>query len=352
MSASPCRAAWLLLVLGLAGCAVPASPEPPRLARVEGRVALAGPASGAAWLFLFAPDEAPPEHRGSPQYMAAVSEVRLTAGDTRFGFSGVRPASYRLWGFLDANADVDPTVDVLAQPGLGDWVPETSVALDAAAGEGGPVELALTRRVGRPLPAFSVEGQGMGGVLTLTDAATQLTSFTVRGEGLVAPRGEASRFFLKLADANGDGTPDDVDGDGVVDLWPRFFLRFVPRPGQSVPQDSLGRPAQVLVPLVPNVAPYLGDLQGDVRREIAASTLQLFVVPLAQAVIEAPEGGQQVSPLGAIPVGDYEVWALNDEGGAWFLPNGLGQRSQQPVASQSLHVRVVHAAEDGGGTGP
>jgi hypothetical protein len=190
--------------------------------------------------------------------------------------------------------------------------------------------------------------QGEGGVVTLTDSSTALTSFTARSDDLGRPWGAPPRFFLRLADTNGDGLPDDVNGDGVVDVWPQFFLRFVPRPGQSVPLDSQGRPAQVVVPLLPDVTPYLGSLQGAPDREVAAESLRLFVVPLAQAITEEPGRGRVVTPLGALPVGEYELWAVNDEGGVWFIPNGLGRRSVEPVATQALRFRVVHVSAEGG----
>jgi len=280
-----------------------------------------------------------------------VPEVRLAAGDSRFRFFDVDPDVYRLWGFLDANGDADLSVDVLAQPGAGDWVPESSVELNVQPGQVLPTDLVLPRRVRRPLPAFQVVEPGEGGVVSLTDSATAIVSVTVKSEGFGVLRGEEPRFFVRLADANGDGTPDDVNGDGVVDLWPQFFLRFVPKPGQTVPLDSRGRPAQVIVPLLPNATPFLTTLQGDVAREVAAESLQLFVIPSAQAITEEPGRGRVVTTLGAVPVGEYELWAVNEEGGFWFVPNELGRRSVEPVPSQALRFRVVHAGSADAGTG-
>ncbi|WP_257457113.1 hypothetical protein [Archangium lipolyticum] len=350
MSPIALRVLCLTLGLVLAGCSEP-STELRRAARVEGSVAPSGPARGNAYLFLFSPGEAPPEQRGVPRYVTAVPEVRLAAGDARFRFSEVGPDVYRLWGFLDANGDADLTVDVLAQPGAGDQVPESSVELNVQPGQVLTADLALSRGVRRPLPAFQVVEQGEGGVLSLTDSATAITSFSVRSEGFGLLRGEEPRFFVRLADTNGDGTPDDVNGDGVFDLWPQFFLRFVPRPGQTVPLDSQGRPAQVLVPLLPNPAPFLGALQGDPSREIAAELLQLFVIPLAQAVTEEPGRGRVVTTLGAIPVGEYELWCVNDEGSFWFVPNDLGRRAMEPVSGQALRFRVRHADTADAGAG-
>jgi hypothetical protein len=220
VSSTASRALALTLGAVLAACFEP-STELRREARVEGRVALAGPARGDAYLFLFAPNEAPPEQRGVPRYVAAVPEVRLAAGEARFRFFDVGPDVYRLWGFLDANGDADLSVDVLAQPGAGDWVPEDSVELNVQPGQVLPVDLALPRRVRHPLPAFRVVEEGEGGVFTLTDSPTAIASFTVRSEGLGVLRREEPRFYVRLADADGNGAPEDGDGDGVVDVWPR-----------------------------------------------------------------------------------------------------------------------------------
>ena len=57
MSSFVLRALAPALGFVLAGCSVPPSSEPRREARVEGRVVLAGPPVGNAFLFLFAPDE-------------------------------------------------------------------------------------------------------------------------------------------------------------------------------------------------------------------------------------------------------------------------------------------------------
>ncbi len=325
----------------LLGC-----PEPPtvlrRSARVEGRVAVEGSPRGDAYLFLFAPDEAPPEGRGSPRYVTAVSDVRRAAGDARYLFAEVAPDAYRLWGFLDVNGDADLAVDVLAQPGAGDYVPEASVEVNVQPGQVLPVELALPKRLLRPLPAFRVVQEGEGGVVSLPDTFTGLVSVDVRSEGFGLVQGEPPRFFVRLADANGDGTADDVDGDGIVDLWPRFFLRFVPRPGQTVPVSPQGKPAEVIVPFVVDPTPFLSVLQGDVSQAVAAETLRLFLVPLAQAITQEPGKGRVVTALGAVPVGDYELWAVTEEGSAWFVPNALGRRTVEPVVSQGLRFQVVH----------
>jgi hypothetical protein len=57
-----------------------------------------------------------------------------------------------------------------------------------------------------------------------------------------------------------------------------------------------------------------------------------------------------VTTLGAVPVGEYELWALNDEGGFWFVPNDLGRRAVEPLPGQALRLSVVHASNADAGS--
>jgi hypothetical protein len=278
-----------------------------------------------------------------------VPEPRLAAGDPRFVFSEVIPGPYRLWGFLDANQDVDLTVDVLAQPGAGDWIPEAAVELEVPAGDVTRQELTLARRMRHGPPAFRVTGGGTdGGVVTLSDLPLG-ESLTVEADGLGLLRGEEARFFVRLRDADRDGGADDLNGDGIPELFPQFFLRFVPRPGQAVPAQADGGASQVIVPLLINPLPFLPVLQGDATREVSSASLVLFVVPQAQAVLRELDGGQTFVPLGAIPVGEYQLWALSDEGAFWYVPNALGERDPEVLRSQALRFRIVRSdSRDGG----
>ncbi|MDY7228323.1 hypothetical protein [Hyalangium rubrum] len=340
--------ACVLLLLG--GCPQEGAPDTPR-GRVEGQVAGPGVLQGDAYVFLFAPGEGPPQGPAIPRYVTAVSSLRLEAGDSRYRFSEVLPGPYRLWGFLDANGDADLSVDVLAQPGAGDWSPEAGGEVEVAAGEAVEQELTLARRMRHGPPAFRVAGEGTdGGVVTLEDAPLSLVSLSVEADGLGLLRGEEARFFVRLRDGDGDGDGDDLNGDGVPELFPQFFLRFVPRPGQAVPRESDGGVSQVIVPLLINPLPFVSVLQGDVTREASAESLQLFVVPQAQVVSVAPDGGQALTPLGAIPVGEYQLWALSAEGAFWYVPNVLGDRDSEALRSQALRFRIVRSdSRDGGG---
>ncbi|WP_224242721.1 hypothetical protein [Hyalangium gracile] len=333
------RLLLLACLLVLSGCPEQAGPGKPS-GRVEGQVQGPTALRGDAYVFLFAPGEEPPNGPAAPRHVTAVPELRWASGDSRYLFAEVLPGPYRLWGFLDANGDVDLSVDVLAQPGAGDWRPEAAVALDVPVSGRVEQELALTRRMRHGPPAFRVTGEGTdGGVVSVPDSPLALTSLTVEADGLGLLRGEEIRFFVHLLDSDGDGNADDLNGDGLPELFPQFFLRFVPRPGQTGAEDGGG--SSIIVPLVLNPLPFVAVLQGDVTREAAAASVQLFVVPQAQAVSVGTDGGQVLTPLAAIPVGEYQLWALTAEGAFWYVPNVLGHRDSESLRSQSLRFQIV-----------
>ncbi|HEX8703849.1 MAG TPA: hypothetical protein VF815_33770 [Myxococcaceae bacterium] len=348
MAVNCARVAAFACLLVLIGCPQEGVPERPR-SRVQGQVATPGTPRGDAYVFLFAPEDWPPLGPAVPRYATAVPEMRLAAGDPRFLFAEVAPGPYRLWGFLDTNRDADLAVDVLAQPGAGDWVPEAAAELEVPAGGVVEQDLTLALRMRQGPPAFRVTGEETdGGVVTLTDAPLG-ESLTVEADGLGLLKGEESRFTVRLRDADGDGNADDLNGDGIPELFPQFFLRFVPRPGQAGPVQADGGVSQVIVPLLINPVPFLPVLQGDVTREASAASLGLFVVPQAQAVSRKTDGGQALVPLSAIPVGEYQLWALSAEGAFWYVPNALGERAEETLRSQALRFRITRSdSRDGG----
>jgi hypothetical protein len=316
-------------------------------ARLEGQVLGPEASRGDAYVFLFNPGEGPPEEPGTPRYVTAVPELRRASGNSRYLFADVVPGTYRLWGFLDANGDVDLTVDVLAQPGAGDWVAGAAGELALPAGETTTVDLELMRRVRHSAPAFRVVGEGAdAGVVTVPETPG-LVTFDVEADGLGLVRGEEPRFFVRYRDADADGGADDLDGDGLADLFPQFFLRWQPRPGQGPSED--GGSGEVIVPVVFNPVPFLTVLQGDVTREVSAARLQLIVVPQARLVTELPDAGTATTLLGSIPLGDYALWAVSAEGAFWHVPNALGTRDEEALRSQALRFRVTRGdAPDGG----
>lgn len=326
------RRCWLICfaIFGCAvvACADPTEPWPDGEPTSLSGVAQVPAVRGNVWALLYRKAEGPPGAPAVPLAGTAVSDVyRQEHGEARYLFAQLQPRSVRLWGFLDGNQNFDPAIDVLAQPGAGDWV-----------GSGVELELQPHRRLEQPLiieqavryepPAFRLETSETDLALDPTTAGpVTLTLLADDAGGRLSALGAG--FHLGLVDVDGDGRPDDVNADGVPDLTLQLFLRFLPRPGQEL----MG--ADTIVPLVFNPAPFLAVLAGRLDTEVVAQSLQVAVIPTAQQVAIGVGGIAQLVPVGAAPAGDYELVALAPTGQFWRMPNQLG--AQLPSQAVRFH---------------
>lgn len=325
--------------------------EPPASTGVvEGQIVSGLPSD--AYVFLYPPKQGPPGQPAVPLFAGAVSAQRFATGDSRFVIPGVTPGAYRLTGFLDHDANFRADVDVLAQAGEGDH-PLSAVELQVDAGETSVQDLTALPALRHDPPAFRIaSATGLtGGEVTLPDQPLQLLSFTLQPTDAGVLPGAHASLFVSLVDVNGDGQPDDLNGDGLPDLWPQAFLRFVAKHGQTVPRDDAGVAGEVVIPLLANPVPFITALGDNPSGELGTSSLQLFVVPQAQAVFagdRAPDGGVATSPLPAIPVGSYELWLLDKTGQSWRVPNDLGTQGSElfggDFSAQAVRVTVVHGS--------
>lgn len=321
----------LAIAVLLAGCTTPSEAE-----RLERTGTVQGPLDVSviadAWLFLYKPGEGPPEAPAVPQAFGAVSAVQLTQ-ERRFVIANVRPNPYRLYGILDVDGDFDLQTDVLTQPTAGDRV-SRGVEFQSQPGKGATVPLEIDSVVLTEPPAFSFEGE-LDHDVTLDpalDAVTPLTLVADPIEGRFDPRKVG--FTFGLVDVDADGRPDDADGDGTPDLSTRFFLRWMPRPGQ-VPEG-----VTVIVPLAFDPSPFLRTLEGRLGTTVATNRLQVVMVPQAQGLGTAADGGPSITPWGAPPQGAYELVVLTSQGQFWRVPNQLG--TKVPTQATRLHIdRVI-----------
>lgn len=333
------RVSILALVVLLGACHPFAEPTP-STGSVSGTIQTALPVDG--YVFLYAPSEGPPGRPAVPLLATGVSATRLERGDGHFVFPTVAPGAYRLTGFLDVDANFRADVDVLAQPTRGDHL-LTAAEISVDAGVQTQQDLSSQPALRDDPPAFAIETRDR--TITLGDTPLQPVSFTLAPtDAGVLPASHGS-FAVSLVDANGDGVPDDLNGDGLPDLWPQAFLRFAPKPGQTVPVNDAGVAGQVVIPLLVNPGPALAALSGNPNQELRVGTLQLFEVPQAQAVFPEVDGGVRTQALGAIPVGDYELFLLQRTGQFWRVPNDLGRAADGGAAlGQSVRVTVVHGS--------
>lgn len=321
----------LLAIVWLLACG-PTDPQTLRpVATVQGALVTPPGVSGDAWLFLYRPTEGPPAEPALPVFVSAVSGAQLSRSG-RYVFGEVSANPWRLWGFLDVDGDFRGDVDVLAQPSAGDRAGE---GVEFNLQPGRPLELDYTTStlVDFEPPAFRVEN-ATAEVFTLdTAAGVMLTTVNLVADPLSRFAPAKTGFSIGLVDVDGDGRPDDLDGDRVPDLTFTAFLRWLPRPGQH-PAES-----DVIVPLVLNPAPFLSNLNGNVRLRLLVDRLSLTVLPQAQEVLRKT-GRRELRTFGPPPVGEYELIVLTGTGQFWRLPNQLGPSHP----SQAVRFRYERAA--------
>ena len=224
------------------------------LSRIEGEVVVQGAVRGNAIVLLYDVERPPPpQGTGRPVSFTVIPRERLfgpaSASATGpftapYTFSLVAPGRYLVRGFIDAESvltsgprqpDFIPWYSVTGEPDEGDVggavvdaqrqprvvevLPDADGVLQAATRVNVSFSDALSR-VPFDRPTFLVEGsgrfEGPGGVKLLTLKPQAIG-------GLVDQR--TTRFFVRLADENGDGQPEDANNDGVLDFWPRVVVR-------------------------------------------------------------------------------------------------------------------------------
>lgn len=321
------RSLALSAALVCAACTTPSEPESAdRLGVVQGSLEV--PVTADVWAFLYRPGEGPPGAPVAPAFFSAVSAARV-AESAHYVIANVKPNPWRLYGVLDVDGDFDLSIDVLSQPTAGDRV-SRGVEFQSQPGRGATVSLEIREPIFTEPPAFSFEGEPDLDV-TLDPALDAVTPLTLVADSLNG-RFDAKKigFTFGLVDADGDGRPDDVNGDGTPDLTTQFFLRWKPRPGQ------VAEGVQVIVPLAFDPSPFIRTLEGRLDTTVSTSRLQVVMVPQAQALGPADDGGSGLSNFGAPPQGEYELVILSASGQFWRVPNGLG--ASTPTQGTRLHI--------------
>lgn len=287
-----------------------------KTAGLTGTLELESDRRGSAWLFLFEPEQGFPLTPALPQYATAVSDVRRQTGDARFLFPEVAPNPWRLWGFVDADGNFDPTIDVLSQPTFGDWLGQ-GIELNLQPGKTAETSLRFDGRMEVDPPAFRLADNTAS--ITLDNplgapTAIHLIPFDANGRLSKAAQG----FMVGLRDSDHDGRPDDADGDGLPDLTLQGALRFRPGPGQE--QEGV----DVLIPLALANAAAVAQSVSAARPFVWLDRLDWFVLPQAIERRVRPGQADAIALLPMPPAGEYELVLLTTQGTLWRLPNDLG----------------------------
>lgn len=385
----------VLLVTVFAACDVPVfagadkHQSGPTTGRIEGEVVVASASRGKVVLFLYdAARPPPPTGTGHPLTFTVVSREAVF-GDAAegavgpftapFAFSLVAPGQYLIRGFVDANDDFIPWYGVTADVNAGDV---GGAAVDPVTHEPRVTEIDVDGN-GAPVPALKVpvsfsdsakvpvdrpvfEMAGDAGVAEVSAPATviELQSRPI-DEGAIHQAAPA--FLLRFVDDDGDGAPDDANGDGVPDLWPRVVVRkLAAGKGPLVDENDLdgdgvvdaegvdylhadgtqdGKPDVVVLAAGFDPTEYaaqLFDSMGKVKQTPTPVThLKLVIRP---AAFDASDP-RAPAMLSTMPAGDYAITVIQQTGQTWRVPNelapGLGDAIDLPVVStQGFVVRV------------
>ncbi|HEX8440680.1 hypothetical protein [Archangium sp.] len=369
--------------------------------RLEGNVVVQSRARGNAIVLLYdAERPPPPQGSGRPLSFTVIPAERLfgsSLGDTStsgpftapFTFSLVAPGRYLLRGFIDTD-----TCRAGAQPCHGpDFIPWYSVTGEPNAGDvGGAAVDAITRAPRVVEVATDPDGvlQATTGVtVSFSDSVSTVPerpAFQVVGEARFDPTAGPKRlelkplqvregvvdlrspvFLVRYVDEDGNGVPDDANGDGQPDLWPRVVLRkLVDGPGLADENDldrnglldaegvdyprldgsSDGLPDQVVLAAGLAPDPTLMDAlrkpDGTPRMEpVAVPSLGVLVLPRA---LDA-RNPRAPAQLQSVPRGRYALTLVQFTGQTWRVPNELSpllatERGLPSVESQSFVLEV------------
>jgi hypothetical protein len=362
--------------------------------RIEGELVATTTARGNAVVLLYdAARPPPPQGTGRPVTFTVVPREQLfgSAADgdggpftAPYAFSLVAPGSYTIRAFIDANGDFIPWYGVTGEVNAGDVGGAAVDALTRATrvvtiGDDlnpvldVPVSISDTARVPIDRPAFHN-----------LDGTTELTLTATGGPKVIelspAPIDDAlvhetqPAFLARFLDDNSDGVPDDANGDGVPEMWPRVIVRKLsdtasnplldendldkngvldeggadydhvnPGNGQTIPADGASDLVVLSAGFDPtDIAPQLLDTMGKVKPTATpVAKLKLVIKPIA---VDASNAAAPV-PLKSLPSGRYAVVVIQQTGQTWRVPNELAPGIAEglgftPVASQAFTIVV------------
>ncbi|MFE8602108.1 hypothetical protein [Archangium violaceum] len=369
------------------------------LSRIEGQVVVQSQARGNAIVLLYdATRPPPPQGAGRPVSFTVIPAQQLfgpaqpgSSGPftAPFSFSLVAPGRYLLRGFIDADTcltgaspchgpDFIPWYGVTGEPNAGDVGgaavdPITRVPRVVEVGTGPDGTLQATTGVivsfsdtsAIPLerPVFRVEGSSRFD-LVMGAKRLDLWPVQVREGGVTAG---APALVVRYVDDNGDGTPDDADGDGQLDLWPRVLVRkLADAEGSLADENDLdrdgilddtgadyprtdgtrdGMPDQVVLAAGLVADPVYAALRkpdGTPRMEaVAVPSLGVFIQPYAYDVRDPTKRVL----LKSVPSGRYALTLVQFTGQTWRVPNELSpplakEDGLPAVESQSFVLEV------------
>ncbi|MFY2563800.1 hypothetical protein ACN469_39790 [Corallococcus terminator] len=355
-----------------------------RSARIEGSLVVQSRTRGNAVVFIYdAARPPPPQGTGRPIAFTVIPAEQLFGPalgtdapgpfTAPFALSLVAAGEYTLRGFIDVNScqagvvpchfsDFNPWYGVTSEPNTGDVGgaavdPSTGIPLKLIVTEdadGNPQPLTnitvsfsqASAQVPVDRPAFQVTV--LNGDHTITAGSPtkllRLTPQTIE-VGAVEQRNKA--FLVSYVDANRDGAPDDANGDGAADLWPRVVVRKLAEgPGlledndldRNGILDESGFTDYVHADGTRDEKPDLVVLAAGLSTDSLYNALtnpstgapimtpvpvQELVVGVQAAALDASDPTRPPARLEGLPKGRYSVVLIQSTGQTWRVPNEL-----------------------------
>jgi hypothetical protein len=390
----------LLVLLVLSACEeVPVVPgadkrQNAQLSRIEGEVVVTSTQRGNAIVLLFdAARPPPPLGTGRPLSFTVVPRDELFGaaadGDggpftAKYAFSLVGPGRYLIRAFIDANADFIPWYGVTGEVNAGDVGGAAIDALTRGNREvvisdslepalDVPVSISDAARVPVDRPVFR-NADGSAELQVTAGGAPRIVDLVPNpiNDGLVH-QGQPA-FLARFLDDNLDGVPDDANGDGVPELWPRVVVRKLtavegknplldendldrngvldeggvdyehlnPTNGQTISPDGASDLVVLAAGFDPSpIAMQLVDSMGRVKpTPTPVASLRLVVRATA---LDA--SGATPVPLKTLPSGRYAIVLIQQTGQTWRVPNelspGIAEGIGFPAVPSQAFVVVV-----------
>jgi hypothetical protein len=342
------------------------------LSHISGNVVVQSKARGNVVVLLFdAAHPPPPDGTGRPLSFTVIPQQTVfgnaASGDSGpftapYSFSLVAPGAYILKGFVDANLDFIPWYFCTGDVDQGDvggaavdpvtFLPRV-ISVDAnTPADGVPVSFSDTATVPVDRPVFSPgPTQAITVQPSMTPTGITLTIEPVN-QGVILEK--APIFLARFIDNNGDGQPDDANGDGIPDMWPQVIVRKVDKNnplldendldkngiidatgadydhlntmnGNMIPAD--GKPDAVVLAAAINpadpsfpLAPLLLDNMGHVKPQPTPVTK--LPVLIKYFALDASDPAKPV-PLYKVPGGQWAIYVIQETGQTWRVPNEL-----------------------------
>jgi len=370
MNSLPTRAVPLIMALVLpiaGGCDVPVNPRvdtPDFAAFIEGTVRIdveGGVPGGPTLLFRYDCEVPPPPlGAGEPLDFLIIDASHFEDGRAGFVFPGVEPRSCSLIeGFVDRDFDFHYATSVTAQMTGGDiQIPPVTVEVptsEEGADRLSPESALILRAnilVEFDRPAFRIQPSApLGAEETdelpgfqlgeADEGATQPLYLSLETTEFLSPLVDVTDPVFSIvfeADEDGDGAPDDLNGDGLPDiLWPRVFAQRLD------PTDPSGMSAQEPRVLLPGmVLPLNPSDPANPETNLVAAAVRaghvfdggtefpvqrIDVVVLGQILIsEDPiqlHSLDHAAGAGMEVTGRYRLVVMNANGQMWMVPNEL-----------------------------